>query len=209
MAATAFLASATAIFGQRIINWIWRPKLTVKYVHSSRYCEKAVARHQDQSEVDDYYFSLRVSNVGSKPAVDVEVFVYDIRGTTHDGQKVARRYALDLNWAYLGKPSLPTLPPEVSRFCNIGHILDPDHRSKFDNEELPAQSDGKTLLSLALQAEPHSRIHLLEPGRYKWGICVVAANHRPVKRSLKIHLKGDWYKERKSMLKDGIRIKLH
>jgi len=124
---------------------------------------------------------------------------------------LVRRYSVDLKWAWLGVPRLPTLAPKTDRFCNIGHIIDPAQRANFaqDNEDLPGVGQQTTVLSLDLEARPNSGIHLLQPGKYRLTIQLVAENHRPITRTLEIDVKGTWYPNNlQTMLQQGITIEL-
>lgn len=209
----AFIASLVALFGNAVIEWIWRPVLTVDYVHSRGYCDTPELRGGGQAiGANCYYFSLRVANKGTKSALDVEVFATDLRRWSDENKtwSLVRRYSMGLKWAWLGVTRLPKLAPSMDRFCNIGHIIDPAQRSNFaqDNEVLPGVAEQIAILSLDLEARPNHGIHLLEPGKYQLTIWVAAANHKPIQRNVTIDLSETWHAEIEKMLSEGIRIEL-
>lgn len=208
----AFVSSLVALFGAAIRGWIWRPILTLDYVHGPDYCDTPVLRGdggQDHVATNCFYFSLRVGNRGQKSADAVEVTVLDLHRKTDDRWVEVRRYSLNLKWAYLGTPRLTTLAPQTDRFCNIGHIVSPDMRASFVNEDLPGCDPQTTVLSLDLETQPNHSIHLLRPGQYRLIVLVAAANHHPIRRQLTIDLSGSWYSDPSTMLSKGIRIGLN
>lgn len=208
----ALVASLVALFGDAIRGWIWRPVLTVDYVHGPDYCDTPVLRGdhgQGHVAANCFYFSLRIGNRGTKSADAVEVAVSDLHRKIHDRWVVVRRYSLNLTWAYRGTPRLTTLAPQTDRFCNIGHVIDPGVRVHFLNENKPDFDRSETVLSLDLEAQPNHGIHLLPPGTYRLNLLVAAANHRPIRRVLTIDLSGSWHSDLSAMLSQGIRIELN
>ncbi len=194
-AVATMLAVFVALFREQLAAWIWQPTLEVSYVHGPDYCDTPLLYcvvGQQTVPVECYYFSLRISNIGSKNADTVEVFAKDIYRQTTNGWSLIRRFALDLKWAWLGCARLPTLAPNMDRFCNIGHVIYPSLRVHFANENLVGNNSLKTLFSLDLESQANHGIHLLEPGTYKLTLQVVAANYKPIQRSLVITLSGNW-----------------
>jgi len=67
----ALIASLVALFGDAVRRWIWRPVLTMEYVHGPDYCDtpvlRGIARGQ-QVASDCYYFSVRIANKGTIPS---------------------------------------------------------------------------------------------------------------------------------------------
>jgi len=214
LAYAAFLASMTTLFGKRAHDWIFAPELKVAYVHDKNYVDTPKPFVEVDGKlvaVDCYYFSLLVSNGGHSSADSVEVFATNLMKWDGENQNWTpeRRYSMDLKWAWLGVTRLPTLAPEMDRFCNIGHIIDPAWREKFRQEDLPDVGRDTAIFSLDLEAQPNHGIHLLEPGKYHLTIKVVAANHRPITRTLEIDVKGTWYPNNlQTMLQQGITIEL-
>jgi hypothetical protein len=214
LAYAAFLASMTTLFGKRVVGRIFAPELKVDYVHREDYVDTPILRGAVAGQpvaADCYYFSLRVSNAGHSSADSVEVFATNLYKWVNQNWTPVRRYSMDLKWAWLGVARLPTLAPKMDRFCNIGHIIDPAQRANFaqDNEDLPGVGQQTTILSLDLEARPNHGIHLLEPGKYRLTIQLVAANHKPVTKKLEIEVLGGWHPHNLPMMREqGIRIQL-
>ena len=214
LAYAAFLASMTTLFGKRIVDRMFAPKLKVDYVHGETYVDTPILRAVVEGRpvaADCYYFSLRVSNAGHSSADSVEVFATNLHKCVNQNWTLVRRYAMDLRWAWLGVGWLPTLAPKMDRFCNIGHIVDPAERANFaaDNEDLAGVGQQTAILSLDLEARPSHGVHLLEPGKYRLTIQLVAANHKPITSKLEIEVTGRWHpNDLQEMVQDGIRIRL-
>jgi hypothetical protein len=212
--ATAGLAIVAA-FQDRVRGWLTQPKLDVNLKLSPPDCHKTSLKSITKegvvvAEASCYYFRLLVKNTGNQRAELVEVWAAELKKRQADGsfKTVEEFLPMNLVWSHVRRV-LDSISPDMQKFCDLGHIIDPAERPKFpmeDNPKLGVASD-KAILSLDLEMQPFTMSHLIPPGAYQLTLKVAAANAKPVSKRLEVILTGDWYKDERKMLGEGITIR--
>lgn len=163
-------------------------------------------------EAECYYFKLRVENSGNQRAEKVEVFAAGL--SSRDADDVFRPVhdfmPLNLRWSNVHTTYLDAISPEMWKFCDLGHIINPDKREPFEAENNPELGlpPEKTFLSLDLEVKPNNLLHLIAPGVYRIDLMIGAANSKPIRKTFEINHTGDWFDDETKMLKEGIGISL-
>jgi hypothetical protein len=160
---------------------------------------------------DVYYFRLRVENTGNDAAHDVQLYLASVERQRRDKKydPVERFEPMNLLWAVVRKPTLPTLLPGMPpRFCDLAHITVPRGKRSM-SEDLPATKEEEPTLALDLEALTLKLGHLLEPGVYKFGLKLAAANHPVRDYTLEVDFKGVWIDDEDKMLSDGFGMRLN
>ncbi len=211
--AAAMLATFVALFMDASKNWIWRPDISVSYVHGADYCEKVLMRGVGANgqviEAPAYYFRLRIANKGTRRAEKLEVLAADLLKRQSDGDyALLRRYSMNLKWTHVGVPILEGISPKMERFCDIGHIIRPQDRNQLPNENIPSADPNSTILSFDMETIANHRPDLIEPGLYRLTLFIAASNNPPVRRILEIDLTGKWSDDMGEMLRDRNRVRL-
>lgn len=211
--AAAVLAAFVALFMDALKTWIWRPDISVSYVHGEDYCEKVLMRGLVASaqviDASAYYFRLLIANKGTQRAEKLEVLAADLRRRRSDGEyALVRRYSMNLKWTHVGVPILDGISPNMERFCDVGHVIRPKDRNRLPSENLSSADPNATILSLDLETIANHLPHLIEPGQYRLTLFIAAKNNRPVQRILEIEVTGKWSDDIGEMLREGIRIRL-
>jgi len=211
--AAAVFAAFVALFMDALKTCVWRPDISVSYVHGADYCEKVLMRGNGANaqlvEASAYYFRLRIANKGNRRAEKLEVLAADLLKRQSDGEyALLRRYSMNLKWTHVGVPILDGISPKMERFCDIGHIIRPMDRNRLQSENLSSADSNATLLSLDLETIANHLPHLIEPGQYRLTLFIAASNNRPVQRILEIELTGKWSDDMGEMLREEIRVHL-
>ena len=117
---------------------------------------------------------------------------------------------MNLPWTSVGKISFPSITPNTSRYCDLGHIADPAHRRELheDNPRLNV-TDQQTALVFAVIAPPNNKGHIVGPGQYRLKIQVSADNaQRPLDTTVSITVTGKWYADEATMFRDGVGVSI-
>ena len=61
-------------------------------------------------------------------------------------------------------------------------------------------------MAFDLMVAPNHRGHIVGPGEYELDVLVAAQNVRPLRKTVKLRLPGDWYADEQRMLRDGVGI---
>ncbi len=192
------LVAIIAIFQDKIRMWLLRPKLQVELDLKPPDCHKTKMRYSyeyrggasflpsDPSKlpkeqvVDTYYFRLRVSNSGNHKAESVEIFASELLRFQADGSydTVDTFLPMNLVWSHYRTIFLPAISPGTYKHCDIGHIVDPEHRSSILTEEKdwPNVDRAKAIFSFDTAVQPFTLSYLIPPGRYRLSIIVAASN---------------------------------
>jgi len=224
------LVAIIAIFQDRIRMWLLRPRLQLEMNLKPPDCHKTKMHYRyeyrggvsilpsDPREiprsqiVDTYYFRLRISNVGNVKAESVEVFAADLYGLQADGtyETVDSFLPMNLVWSHYRNVFLPAISPGTYKHCDIGHVIDPEHRSSIPEEDKdwPNINPDEAIFSFDTAVKPFTLSYLIPPGKYKLSIIVAASNAKPISKTLEINVTGNWYDEERKMLSSGIGIKI-
>lgn len=166
----------------------------------------------EYDETDCYYFRVRVKNYGNQRAELVEVYAKELSKKHADGtfKKINNFLPMNLVWSHVKTPFIDAISPNMEKFCDLGHIIDPTKRSKIQFEDNPDWKvpSGKTIFSFDLEVRPFTMSHLIPPGIYRLVLQIAAANTKPIEKTLEIVITGDWHEDESKMLSEGVGIKL-
>lgn len=210
------VALVIALFQDSMRSWVNRPDLKVTIEAASPDCIKIplVARQGGRvvAEANTYYLRLKVTNQGKSTANRVEVFAEKLWREAVDGtfQEVTSFIPMNLAWSDFNTVFSQPILPKMYRYCDLAHIVDPTHRASFVHEqkEWPNVSENKTILSLDTIVKPNNLNHLLPFGRYRLQIALAGANASPIRNTVEISVKGDWYEDDREMFNQGIGVRI-
>lgn len=215
---TAVIAALLiALFQDRMRAWLLRPKLHVSIEVKPPDCLKIpMSRYSRNGELsafaDNYYFRLRVSNKGNHKADLVEVFAARLLKRLVDDtyKEVEAFLPMNLLWADYRKEFIPAISPNMYRYCDLAHIIDPIKREEFaaENKNWVNVPHEETILSFDTAVKSNSLCHLHPAGKYRLVILVAAANSKPIETILEISLSGVWYDDEQKMFGEGIGIRV-
>lgn len=213
----AFLAFLLNVVYGWITSWLKRPKLSVKYTHSSP--DAMLLPLTDGGYA--YYFRLQVENKGRTAAKSVEVYASSLKRKNEDGEfkEVSGFIPMNLAWSH-GKALLaedtkigrrliyfPAISRHMKKHCDIGHI--------FHHKAIPPKmasalgiKSQETVFNFDLMVVPTSLSDMITKGEYILTIVVAAMNAKPKKKTLYIQLSGKWFDNEHEMFDYGIKIKL-
>lgn len=195
------LAVFAALFIETGLKWIRRPRLKIHVTCNPPDCHKTT-----WYTTPCYYYRIKVENKGLGVAERVEVYAAKLYGKAEDRwQKVELFLPLDLKWSSLGIPILPILAPDMERYCDIGHIIEPHGLREMWKYPFSLKDDN-TKFFLETEVEPNTGSHILEPGKYRLELWISAANFKPIKRTLEIFISGKWYDDENEMISTGASI---
>ena len=206
------VALGIAIFHEHLRSLFWHPSLSISCVneppdsHRTTLVNRVVGQ-----EVPCFYFRLRIKNSGNAPARTVEVFIRRVEQQRADGSFELRREFLPLNllWSHIGSAYYETIPPDVEKHCDLGHVIQPNRRGDFPGERhplLPAEPD-KTLFCLDLVVRPNTGSFLLPPGVYRLEVAAAASNANLVSRVVELNHTGKWFDDEARMLREGVGLR--
>ncbi|MCJ7720246.1 MAG: hypothetical protein MUO36_02140 [Candidatus Hadarchaeum sp.] len=205
-------ALAIAIFHEHLRRLFWHPTLEIRLDNQPPDCNLIPTNLQTGTQVDCYYFRIRIHNEGRASAETVEVFIEEIHRRRADGTFGRWQNFLPLNlvWAHYQQPYFPKIPPKVYKHCDLGHIFDPTFRNQIPGEDHPALGEfqSQTVMCLALIVRPNSGTHLIPPGFYRLTLVAVAANAKVTRRTIEMNLTGQWFPDESRMLREGIGLRL-
>jgi hypothetical protein len=167
-----------------------------------------------RTETTSYYLRVRVKNSGNETARNVEVYAKELNQEFKDGrrERVDDFPPMNLIWSNsspANRITLPFLPPESSRHCDVGHILDPKDRKLFssdDRTDLKLKED-EVSLTFDLVQKPLHLGYIVRPGHYRLAIEVAAENFAAVIREVEIKFDGEWKPDLQTMSADHLAIK--
>ena len=221
LAIATFALVLWTIFGERILNWHRRAKLTIAFEMKPPDCiELPFNEFRPNGELiysaDSYYVRFRVINTGTEPALDVEAYIAEVEKKEEHGDYVVMDSFIPLNlrWAVETEDTsafYPRITRGLPKHCNLGHIIEPSDREHWRPVEDPASlgiDDSTTVFSLDTITKPSSLSHLLPPASYKITIVVSADNARAVEKHIAIEMDGKWHKKNNGMWGAGISVVL-
>ena len=209
VAVGTLVLATVAVFQDSIRRLLYSPKFGVSIKNEPPDCVAIQGTSASGHVADSVYLRLWVENTGNTAARNAEVYARELR----------RRYAdtswhivptfppMNLRWANVSQIYFPSIAPGMGKHCDLGHIVDPALRHLF-GEEAPALGLTQNEASLAfdLMVAPNHRGHIIGPGEYQLDIYVAAENARPVKTTITIILRGPWYPDETTMLRDGVGV---
>jgi len=175
--------------------------------------------HQTGRQSQDawsYYFRMRVKNEGRVAANSVEVYAASLEEETVAGQFRSKTFIpLNLAWSHGTKLHssgqrliyFPSISPNMSKHCDIGHIFNPKLRTPERTSNLQISPD-EADFQFDLMVEPSSLSHIITKGKYRLKIVVAATNAKPKEETFKISFSGKWFDDEDQMLKHGVEIEL-
>jgi len=209
--------AVVAVFQDKIRAWVTRPKLDLSIDVKPPDCLKIpIKRYTPGSEpyvvADSYYFRFKVINQGNQKAESVEVFAARLLKQQADDtfQEVNSFLPMNLRWANCRDVFFPAIAPGMYRHCDLAHIIDPKTRAQcqLEDKSWPNVSPDKTILSLDTELKANTLSHLHAFGKYRLVVVLAAANAKPVEKTLKSSLTGEWYDDEQTMLGSGVGITL-
>lgn len=218
----ALVALGTVLYFELFRSKLIRPELNVEIQMTPPDCLKSPksTRPISQSTVesnegvvvaDSYLLRFRVINEGKQIAENIEVFASNLSKLQADGsyKSVSSFLPMHLKWANHADLFMPMISPGMFRYCNLGHIIDPEKRGAFVGEagHRPSVAQDQTVLSFDTIDRPYTLSYLQPPGKYQLTILISASNSNPIKRILEINLTGKWFSEEAKMLEDGVGIR--
>jgi len=211
--AAVVVALFIAIFHEHLRTLAWRPRLAIESSNTPPDCHRTSFGDPNAGpHVLCFYFRIRVKNCGNAPANKVEVSVEHVSERGADGTFRTKTdfQPMNLRWAHVGAPYYETIPPGLSKYCDLGHVVDPVKRGLLASERLPQRPDqpDKTLFSLDLLVKPNTGSHLLPPGTYRLELVAAAGNAKPVSRTVELNVTGNWFEDETRMLREGVGLQL-
>jgi hypothetical protein len=109
-----------------IKSLFYRPALRTVYQPGTPYGHKVASRSATGTFIcDNYYFRIKVENIGNESMQDIEIITDDCQKETASGiyQKVEDFLPLNLSWSH--KPTISTIPfirDGSYLFCSFGFI---------------------------------------------------------------------------------------
>lgn len=217
------LAVIWAIFHDRILDCLNRPKLVVTIKAPSTDCMKmdfgfkiAADGKLFDGSVPVYWLRLRVTNEGKRRADQVQVKIDRVQ-QKRSGNTYAPMESfppMNLCWARQiegrNPAYLPTIQPGTAEHCNLAHIFKPADRVTypFPLENKPGVSPDRTLLSIDTDGKPYSRFQLLPEGSYRINLTLVSNDTAPTKLDIEITLDGQWYENEVEMWQKGVGVRI-
>jgi hypothetical protein len=214
----SILLAILAVFQDKVRAWLTRPRLRLEARTAQPFCHKTSWTHPYPpgdprygpnlkiEYLPCYYFRLKISNVGNSAASHVEVFASALkhRRADQEFEPVLRFTPMNLVWAHNHAVYLPFLPPKMSKFCDLGHIIAPLERKKVGHD-LDSLRPDQCILALDLESGPTMKGHLVEPGTYRLTLLVAAENARPREYEVELFV-GDWHDSEEDMFRQGVGI---
>lgn len=197
-----------AVFQDTVRGWFYRPTFQISTKTGPPDCVAGPVNLLDGSFVaDSVYLRVWVENVGNATARNVEVYAKELRRRRADTnwERVSAFPPMNLRWANLGTIYFPSIAPEMGKHCDVGHVVDPARRHLL-KEDAPRLdlTNQQSSLAFDLMVAPNHRGHIVGPGEYQLDILVAAENVRPKKAKVVINLRGPWYPDEATMLRDGV-----
>lgn len=201
VAGATLVLAAIAVYQQKIIRWLFRPKIGVS--GSALYTPWADGTGSIRGKV--LYLHLRLPNSGEDAARDAEVSVeevYEERPSPASGFVRVREaeFPKMLVWSYLpDRTTMPFVHPETTKVIAFGHIHDATLRPPF---EVPPEPPATTppaataavspTLALEVPAAPLNRSHVFAAGIYRMHVVVSASNMKALHATVDLELTGTW-----------------
>ena len=114
---------------------------------------------------------------------------------------------MNLKWANFGKIYFPSIAPDMGKHCDLAHVVDPSRiHLPGQNAQNLSPTNLQSSLEFDLVVAPNHRGHIVGPGEYQLDVLVAADNVRPKNVRVVINVRGPWYPDEATMLRDGLGI---
>jgi hypothetical protein len=197
------LAVIVALFKEKILSWLWCPKLKVRIDPKSSDCHKT----KWEGRWPMYWFMLWVDNDrGWSRAEKVQVYAAKLTRQEADGQfnQVKWFIPMNLKWSHTGGDIfLDGISPKMGHHCDLGSIVHPSFPER--PEFVPAS---KVWFELATQIKPYAESNLLNPGTYRLLLEIAAANAEPITSTVELTITGEWFDQDSEMFFKGISLRV-
>ena|GEM_PF-429350 len=223
------MAVGAALFKEKIIGWLYPPKLIVSAKMSPPDIDKipdvrmfmsggisiTAPSPISMSSIDTYFLRLWVQNVGRSKAENVQVFAAKLeRKIAGDSfEPVDSFLPMNLRWAFGSET--PThaetfaeaILPEMGVHCNLARIAVPAHRKKLGDDH-PEAKEGQTVMVLQTELRPTNHINVLKPGTYRLELLVAGNNCKRKSWIVELVLTGEWFDDKERMFREGVRMRV-
>jgi hypothetical protein len=204
------LAVFVALFKEWLQSLCWKPKFKVDVETRLPFCMKTGGIVYGTSISGSktilwsgsiYYVRLWIRNIGNRRAEAVEVFVTGIERLNRDDTRVPVDGFVpsNLRWANTD-PERPEIfygmNPDMGRFCDLGAIVDP---ACITLRQIRGVPKGSATFDLVLQSALPDDAQRLSPGDYRITLKISAANAKPVQRTVKVSISGNWTEDQDIM----------
>jgi hypothetical protein len=217
----SLMLAAVAIFRESFERAFLKPELEIDFRNCPPYSHKTVMDFSINSilpgepmrtlkNIPVYYFSFIVINRGKKQARNCEVVLEEVNKKDKDGNWVEENYIpVNLKWVMPDNPQFVSINPERRLYCNIGHILHPEHQEKeaSDWRFMPAEDKGKSVFKLELRQHFYYQRDCLTPGEYKIKVAIYSENAGKQERTFKIKWTGEWKEKEDDIFNNEIIIR--
>jgi hypothetical protein len=206
------LLAFIAVFQDKIRGYFQRPNLECDIELSPPDCHRTIMKMRD-SDVSFYvfYYLFKIWNKGNISAKNVEVIISDVQKKEGAVFKSIDGFLPgNLKWSFLGgKTYCDYISPDTFKHCNLGHILDPQHRHLLpdeNNPSLPVQAN-ETIFCFDVEFRSNRLYYLVTPGTYKFKITIGCENAKPATKTYIIDVTGKWWEDESRMLNEGFTIR--
>ncbi len=206
---TTMFLGAIAIWGDRIKQAIYPPKMTVSFDEVSPYCHKTYYRSSPPfEEINEpvFFFRFQVENTGASRLKGCEAILEQL-WTYNSAGKPQRLHGFNdvtLVWINGRRPSTD-LNPYRRDFCNIGHIASLKYQNEKESGrfiDIPGNRDQQLRFLFELAEYPHSQPNCLLPGKYAIKVKLYSENTRPKELWFEIAWSGKWQDNETEMFRE-------
>lgn len=195
----ALAIGIAGIFREWILDFIFHPKLKLSLDLSPPDSIPIPLFRDGIKVLDSYYYRIKVTNSGSRPAKDVELLIENLfKKKGGKFKKISGFVPLKLIWSNTqAQGGVDTLSRIQSRdmfeHCNLGHI---------EEKEL-----GCYVLKLDTKVNPTNMCNCLTEGVYRFHTITSANNVQPFKDYWELVFDGALHLDEKEQFEKGVLIK--
>jgi hypothetical protein len=154
IAVGAFTVAVLAIWGDKIKGWLFGPRLEVSVQLNPPYCQRLL---------QGTLFRLKVENVSESAALNVELWIAELRRVVSSSSVLLSLVPIPLKWTHVEESVAPSINPTFHRYCDFG---------------LLGGSSGSIALHLVTAPTPGDGSTRLGPGSYHIHLGVTASNSK-------------------------------
>jgi len=209
---TTIFLGVIAIWGDKVKEFFFAPKIKVLFEEVSPYCHKTFYRPSlleiPPSDLNEpvFFFRFEIENAGSAKLRACEakleqLWIYNSAGKP---QKIQGFNDVSLVWVNGRRPVID-LNPYRRDYCNIGHIASPKYQKEFEARifnDLPGSHDQQLRFVFELAESPHSQPNCLIPGKYAIKVMLYSENTRPKELWFEIAWSGNWQDNETEMFRE-------
>lgn len=212
---TIACAAVISILREELLLWFRHPEFLINFINGQPDCHRVPLNWcylNSLGTAQTHYIRCRVKNNGKIAAKDVEVAIIEVKRKDATGRFQTQKMALPLNllWSHYKSHILPQLPLGAERHFTLGHIVDPEQRTKIPNENDPNREIGndRTFFCLETFVKSNTLEYLIEPGEYKIFIQVSAANAKPKNFTFHLNHTGVWFENEEKMYSEALGMRI-